>query len=218
MVQLAALVAETAPRLMNTVFCLCSSYIHRKRWSFHQSLLYLWKSSRIHCGWNRESWWIHSLDGSKCCPPVEHHPAVMGRGKPVDSVVQAVIWRSQSSAPGTWPQPQPFVLVLLLPLDTQASRSRARSTHGEQAHDGQQAAGHTVLGTAGRDSLWWLLICTTRLESAVRYDSGTTLTPSKMSGYGWRGREGAWRDKTIYWQNNKGKINLYDRWERRFTV
>lgn len=108
MVQLAALVAETAPQLMNTVFRLCSSYIHRKRWSFHQSLLYLWKSSRIHCGWNRESWWIHSLDGSKCHPPVEHHPAVMGIGKTVDSVVQAVIWHSQSSALGTWPQPQPL--------------------------------------------------------------------------------------------------------------
>lgn len=201
---------------MNTVFRLCSSYIHRKRWSFHQSLLYLWKSSRIHCGWNRESWWIHSLDGSKCRPPVEHHPAVMGRGKPVDSVVQVVIWHSQSSTLGTWPQPQslPSCSCCHWTLKPPGAGRGAPMV----AHNGQQAAGHTVLGTAGRDSLWWLLICTTRLESAVRYDSGTTLTPSKMSGYGWRGREGAWRDKTIYWQNNKGKINLYDRWERRFTV
>lgn len=84
-----------------------------------------------------------------------------------------------------------LALAHLVLLQAQAPGSRARSTHGEQAHDGQQAAGHAVLGAAGRDSLWWLLICTTHLESAARYDSKTTLTSSQMSDYGWRGREGA---------------------------
>lgn len=47
---------------------------------------------------------------------------------------------------------------------------------------------------------------------SVTYSRRRNIHFSKTSAYRWRGREGGWRDKTIYWQNNKRKINLYDRW------
>lgn len=47
---------------------------------------------------------------------------------------------------------------------------------------------------------------------SVTYNRHHNIRFTKMSAYGWKGREGGWRDKTIYWQNNKRKINLYDRW------
>lgn len=46
----------------------------------------------------------------------------------------------------------------------------------------------------------------------LTYDSHHNIRFSKMSVYRWSGREGGCRDKTVYWENNKRKINLYDRW------